>query len=160
VSPRHPQLLPTAVQRNLAAALVSTCLVPGLHVGIPARSFNASQTWCCTLLKACGLRGGTLYYCYRALDQDALGLLHHICPLLHAYLLHVALSQGRICAAGYPHPMHPSQYSHVLYVVQLSPSCIRWSYMPAEQAWKMPSTAPARFDKSVATVSMSTSDSG
>lgn len=57
----------------------------------------------------------------------------------------------RICAAGYPHPMHPVQYSHVLYVVQLSPSCIRWSYMPAVQAWKMSSVAPARFDKSVAT---------
>lgn len=49
--------------------------------------------------------------------------------------------------------MHPVQYSHVLYVVQLSPSCIRWSYMPAVQAWKMSSVAPARFDKSVATVS-------
>ncbi|KAF6263544.1 hypothetical protein COO60DRAFT_1668602 [Scenedesmus sp. NREL 46B-D3] len=42
-------------------------------------------------------------------------------------------------------------YSHVLYAVQLTPTCIRWSYMPAQQAWKMPSTAPARFDKSVAT---------
>jgi hypothetical protein len=115
----------------------------------------------CCMCRAGSLQLATAIRCIRLYYEVArrylqLALHVSLCWCLVAALFMpyppTAHVQGRICAAGYRHPMHPSQYSHVLYAVQLSPTCIRWSYMPADQAWKMPSTAPARFDKSVATV--------
>jgi hypothetical protein len=56
-------------------------------------------------------------------------------------------------AAGYPAPMHPSAYSHVLFLVHMPDTELwRWSYMERSQLWRHPPDQPARFSKSVATV--------
>eukprot|EP00775_Hariotina_reticulata_P009789 gene9789-9947_t len=42
----------------------------------------------------------------------------------------VELELGQeVLDAGYTLPMHPSDYSHMLFMVQLAPTCWRWSYM-------------------------------
>jgi hypothetical protein len=74
--------------------------------------------------------------------------IHQLYPRLHMCL------QIDLEAAGYCTPMHPSAYSHVLFLVHMPDTGLwRWSYMERSQLWRHPPDQPARFSKSVATVS-------
>jgi hypothetical protein len=60
--------------------------------------------------------------------------------------------QQEVLDGGYQLLMHPSDYSHMLFMVQLAPTCWRWSYMQKPDVWRHSSTKPARFKTSVARV--------
>lgn len=127
-------------------------LTPQAFTPLYAACTACSACTACPACPACAVCLGRQELIQGVLSSDAPAGLTSV--RLDIYPKSIAMDLARqILSAGYSYPMHPVSYSHVLYVVQLAPDCLRWSYMAQGQAWKMPSTAPARFDKSVATVS-------